>query len=292
MRRQKPEVALEARADLGEGPWWDESTQQLIWVDIFAGRIHYFDPSNGSDRSINVGQPVGMAAGRESGGLVCALRDGIGVIEPGASTVSLAVEIEASRPGNRMNDGACDPAGRLWAGTMAMDLSPEAGGLYRIGPKFEAEKMIDRVSISNGLDWSPDGRTFYFIDSPTGRINAYDFDVSSGTISRPRVLAHVPHPVATPDGMAVDADGTLWIAIWDGACLHRYSPDGRLLEVVHLPVSRVTSVAFGGSRLDQLFITTARHGLTEHALAAEPLAGAILCLDPGVRGIAPHRFAG
>lgn len=292
MRRKDPELALPAKADLGEGPWWDEQNQDLLWVDIFAGEIHRFHPADGSDSSFNVGQPVGMVAGRRSGGLVCAVRDGIGLIEPGEEVITLAAAIEASHRENRMNDGACDSAGRLWAGTMATDLSPGAGALYRIGHDLSVDKVIGDVSISNGLDWSPDGSTFYFIDSPARRIDAYDFDAGSGEISNHRSLAELPHPVATPDGMAVDADGTLWVAMWDGGCIRRYSPAGRLLETIELPVSRVTSLAFGGSNLDQLFITTARHGLSKQRLASEPLAGTIFCLDAGVTGLAPHLFAG
>jgi sugar lactone lactonase YvrE len=292
MKRRKPELALKAGADLAEGPWWDVRNQELLWVDIFAGEIHRFNPSDGSDSSMNVGQPVGMTAARKSGGLVCAVRDGIGLIEPGGTVMSLAAEIEKSRTQNRMNDGACDPMGRLWAGTMATDLSAGEGALYRISAGFAAHRAIAGVSISNGLDWSPDGRTFYFIDSPKCRIDAYDFDRDSGEIGNGRILAQIPHPAATPDGMAVDSEGTLWVAMWDGAGIHRYSPDGRLLETIDMPVSRVTSVAFGGSGMDQLFITTARHGLSPQQMASEPLAGSILALDVGVAGLPPYEFAG
>jgi sugar lactone lactonase YvrE len=292
MKSRNIDIALDAQADLAEGPWWDEQRQELIWVDIFAGSIHFLDPDSGLDRSIDVGQPIGMVARRQSGGLVCAVRDGIGFINSDENTFELAVPIESAIPGNRMNDGACDPAGRLWAGTMATDLLPSAGSLYRISPSLQVTQVLSDVSISNGLDWSPDGRTFYFTDSTMKRLDAYDFDIDTGEISNGRVLVELPDPVATPDGMAVDAEGTIWVAMWDGGCVQRFSPEGMLLERLDLPVVRPTSVAFGGSALNQLFITSARNGLTPRQLQDQPHAGAVFVLEPGVTGRSPHSFRG
>lgn len=292
MKSTQIEIALDARADLAEGPWWDEQRQELLWVDIFTGKIHMLDPVSGLDRSIDIGQPVGMVARRQSGGLVCAVRDGVGFINTDGNAFELAVPIESATPGNRMNDGACDPAGRLWAGTMANDLSPSAGSLYRINTTLQVTTVRRDVSISNGLDWSPDGRTFYFTDSTTKRVDAYDFDVDTGEISNGRVLVELPHQIATPDGMAVDAEGTIWVAMWDGGCVQRFSPEGVLLETLILPVLRPTSVAFGGPALDQLFITSARNGLTPWQLQDQPHAGAIFVLEPGVTGRSPFWFHG
>jgi sugar lactone lactonase YvrE len=292
MKRRNIDVALDAQADLAEGPWWDQQRQELLWVDIFAGRIHILDPASGLDRSIDVGQPIGMVARRQSGGLVCAVRDGIGFINLDENTFELAVPIESANPGTRMNDGACDPAGRLWAGTMATDLSPTAGSLYRISTTLQVTPVLPGVSISNGLDWSPDGQTFYFTDSTTKRLDAYDFDVDTGEISNGRVLVELPQPVATPDGMAVDAEGTIWVAMWDGGCVQRFSPEGIHLETLDLPVIRPTSVAFGGPALNQLFITSARNGLTPRQLQDQPHAGAIFVLEPGVTGRSPFAFRG
>lgn len=292
MKSTQIEIALDARADLAEGPWWDEQGQELLWVDIFTGKIHMLDPASGLDRSIDIGQPVGMVARRQSGGMVCAVRDGVGFINTDGHAFELAVPIESATPGNRMNDGACDPAGRLWAGTMANDLSPSAGSLYRINTKLQVTTVREDVSISNGLDWSPDGRTFYFTDSTTKRVDAYDFDVDTGEISNGRVLVELPHQVATPDGMAVDAEGTIWVAMWDGGCVQRISPEGVLLETLILPVLRPTSVAFGRPALDQLFITSARNGLTPWQLQDQPHAGAIFVLEPGVTGRSPFWFHG
>lgn len=284
------EIALEAHAELGEGPWWDEQHSQLLWVDLFAGSVHFWDPTTGRDRRIRLGQPVGMVARRTSGGLVCAVRDGIAFVESDGSGFEIVAPIEAENVGNRMNDGACDQAGRLWAGTMAADLSPSQGSLYRVGPDLCATPVLKDVSISNGLDWSPDGRTFYFTDSSMRRIDAYDFDVETGSIRNGRMLVDLPHPLATPDGMAVDAEGTIWVAMWDGGCVQRFSPDGHLLETIKVPVTRPTSVAFGGPHLNQLFITSACAGLTQRQQADEVHAGAIFVLDPGVTGRPPAPF--
>ncbi|MFH5878267.1 SMP-30/gluconolactonase/LRE family protein [Arthrobacter sp. NA-172] len=292
MKSKHVDIAIDAAADLAEGPWWDEQRQELLWVDIFAGRIHVLDPASGLDRSIDVGQPIGMVARRQSGGLVCAVRDGIVFIHTDGNAFELAVPIESAIPGNRMNDGACDPAGRLWAGTMATDLSPSAGSLYRISSTLQVTPVLSNVSISNGLDWSPDGQTFYFTDSTTKRLDAYDFDIDTGEISNGRVLVDLPDPIATPDGIAVDAEGTIWVAMWDGGCVHRFSTKGRLLETLDLPVTRPTSVAFGGPALNQLFITSARNGLTPRQLQDQPHAGAIFVLEPGVTGRSPYSFRG
>ena len=288
----KVEVALEAASDIAESPWWDTERAQLLWVDIPRGEIHYFDPVSGSDDSMSVGQPVGAVVGRRSGGVVCAVRDGIGFANLETGAFELALPIELDRPTNRMNDGACDPAGRLWVGTMDTNLRPGAGSLYRVSADLVSSKVISPVSISNGLDWSPDGQTMYYIDSLTRQIVAWDFEPSTGSLSNSRTLVQTPDEVATPDGMAVDTQGCLWVAMWDGGSVRRYSPTGELLTVIDLPVSRVTSVAFGGARLDQLFITSARAGLTPNQLEREPLAGSIFVVDPQVTGLAPHRFAG
>lgn len=286
------EIALRAEADLGEGPWWNAGSGELLWVDLLRGEIHRYNPSSGIDVGFAVGQPVGMVARRRSGGLVCAVRDGVMFVEPDGAEARLVADIEGSLRHLRMNDGACDPGGRLWAGTMATDLSPTQGSLYRVDPDLRVTAVRTGVSISNGLDWSPDGRTFYFTDSTTRCVDAYDFDVSTGNVSNRRLLVEVADSVATPDGLAVDAEGSLWIAMWDGGCVRRYSAQGVLLRTIELPVLRPTSVAFGGPHLDQLFITSARGGLSDAQLAAEPHAGSIFVAEGLSVGRPPYSFAG
>lgn len=286
------EVALRGQADLGEGPWWDAEVGELLWVDLLVGEIHRFNPSSGTDISFEVGQPVGTVARRRCGGLVCAVQDGVMFVDPNRAEAKVVAEIERALPHLRMNDGLCDPAGRLWVGTMAVNLSPFQGSLYRVEPDLQVTALRTGVSVSNGLDWSPDGRTFYFTDSAARCVDAYDFDVSTGDLRNGRPLIEMSDPVATPDGLAVDAEGNLWIAMWDGGCVRQYNAQGRLLRTIKLPVSRPTSVAFGGSRLDQLFITSARGGLSEASLKAEKHAGSIFVAEGLATGRLPYEFAG
>jgi sugar lactone lactonase YvrE len=287
------DVALDARAGLGEGPWWDVETQRLLWIDLHAGLVHRFDPAtSANDKTIDVGQPVGMVAGRAAGGLLVAVRDGLGVVDAGWTTFEVTVPIELGDAANRMNDGKCDPAGRLWVGTMAFDQTPGAGTVYRVDGDLSVTPSIPRTTTSNGIDWSVDGRTMYHVDTATCTLDAYDYDVQAGAISGRRRLVDFPVSEGRPDGMAVDAEDTLWVAMWDGGAVRRYRPTGELLDVVDIPCSRVTSVAFGGPDLSTLYITSARHELPEAQLAREPLAGAIFALDAGVSGQPMTPFAG
>jgi sugar lactone lactonase YvrE len=286
------DVALDARAGLGEGPWWDVETQRLLWIDLHAGLVHRFDPATSADETVAVGQPVGMVAGRAGGGLVVAVRDGVGFVDADLTSFELTAPVELDDPKSRMNDGKCDPAGRLWVGTMAFDQTPRAGTVYRVDADLSVTPCIPQTTTSNGIDWSVDGRTMYHVDTATCTLDAYDYDVETGGISGRRRLIDFPVAEGRPDGMAVDAEDTLWVAMWDGGAVRRYRPTGEPLDVVELPCSRVTSVAFGGPDLTTLYITSARHELPDEQLAREPLAGAIFALDAGVGGQVMTPFAG
>ncbi len=286
------EFVLDARAELAEGPVWDERTSELIWVDILAGHVHRFRPSDGRTSRMEVGQPVGAIALRKQGGLVLALRDGFAVLDPGATSVRFVAPVEAELATNRMNDGKCDPAGRFWAGTTDFDHAPELGALYRLDPDGRATAMLDDVTISNGLDWSPDGGTMYYVDTGKGTIDAFDFDVVDGSLNRRRVLVEIDPDDGFPDGLTVDAEGHIWLAIWGGWGLRSYGPDGTLERVIQLPVGQVTSCTFGGADLGDLYITSAWKGLSQAERATQPLAGGIFRCRPGVRGLSPRLFAG
>ena len=277
--------------ELGEGPVWDDRQGVLIWVDIWAGEVHSYDPASGRDSAIGVGQPVGAAVPRRSGGLVLAVRDGFAFLDPDGRLTSVA-EVETANPGNRMNDGKCDRHGRFWAGTMAGDSRPGAGALYRLDPDLSVTKVLDGVTVSNGLAWSLDDRTMYYIDTPTQRVDAFDYDLASGTIENRRPLIEIPEEAGSPDGMTIDAEGFLWVALYGGRAVRRFSPDGRLERVVELPAANVTSCAFGDPDLDRLFITSARQELSPADLAAQPQAGALFGHRPGAQGVPADRFAG
>lgn len=284
------DVAVPPGALLGEGPRWDESTGTLLWVDIVAQRVHRYDPATGIDTSKEVGGPVSLALPRRRGGVVIGLPDGLHLLD-GRPSTPLA-RLEPGGAGTRTNDGACDAAGRLWVGTMALDERSPVAGLYRVDPDLSVTMVLTGTTISNGLGWSPSGGAFYFIDSPTRRVDVFDCDLATGTIEDRRPFATVEVEDAVPDGLAVDAKGCVWVALHGGWGLHRYAPDGQLMGVVGLPVARVTSCCFGGDDLRDLYVTTRRDGLSDAERAGQPLAGALLRLDVGVAGLRTDAFAG
>jgi sugar lactone lactonase YvrE len=209
----------------------------------------------------------------------------------GDEQLTLAV-VEADRPGNRLNDCKCDPQGRLWAGTMSKQRTPGTAALYRLAPGGELERVIAGTTISNGLGWSPDGERMYFVDSTTQRIDVLDFDGASGGVADRRPLVDIDPRDGLPDGLAVDAEGGIWVCLFGGGSVRRYAPDGTLAMAIRLPVTNPTSPAFGGPDLRTLYVTSARHRLSLGQLAVEPLAGAVLALEPGVRGLPGHRYDG
>ncbi len=285
-----PELVVQTRAEVGEGPIWDPTTSTLLWVDITGRAVHRFDPAAGRDTALDVGVDVGAVAVRASGGVVMAAADGFRALEPDGSHRLLAA-VGADDPTLRMNDGKCDRRGRFWAGTMAYDEAGPAGlgTLYRLDPDLSVHPMLRGVSISNGIDWSPDDTRMYFIDSRAQSVDVFDFDLDRGEISNRRVLVTFEPSVGLPDGMTVDADGDLWVAVWGGARVVRFAPDGTERGVVRFPVSQTSSCAFGGADLRDLYVTSAARGISA---SAEPTAGSLHRLRPGPQGQPPNPFAG
>jgi sugar lactone lactonase YvrE len=286
------ELVVDAHADLGEGPAWDVAAQQLLWVDITAGAVHRFDPATGKTASIDVGKPVGAAVPTSSGRVALAVRDGFSILDPVTERETRVADVEAEVPETMMNDGKCDPAGRFWAGTKDIEGHRPLGSLYRLDADHTVVSVLTGVTISNGLGWSRDHRSMYYIDSPSHGIDMFDFEVEDGSVSGRRRLVDLPEEWGLPDGMTVDEEGFLWVAFWGGSAVRRISPDGRIISVVTLPVSQVTSCAFGGDDFSDLYITTARNGLARAHLREQPSAGGLFRLRPDVRGLAPHPFAG
>ena len=284
------ELVVQTRAEVGEGPIWDPGTETLVWVDITGSAVHRFDPATGQDDCMDVGIDVGAVAMRASGGLVLAAADGFRSLEADGSQTVLA-EVEADDPSMRMNDGKCDRHGRFWAGTMAYDEAAPAGlgKLYRLDPDLSVRAMVDGVSISNGIDWSPDDRLMYYIDSPTRRVDVFDFDLDDGAITNRRTLIQVDASIGFPDGMTVDADGDLWVAVWGGSRVVHYAPDGSERGMVPFPVSQTSSCAFGGADRRDLYVTSAARGISE---VSEPEAGSLFRARPGAPGQAPNSFSG
>jgi sugar lactone lactonase YvrE len=283
---------LLAKAQIGEGPWWSAAEQRLYWVDILGKQIHVFDPATGKNVTHTLPDIVTSVAPRAKGGLVVTMRTDIGYFDPSTGKL-VSVATPPERAGNRFNDGKCDRQGRLWAGTMGdVDWDSPVGNLYRFDGA-EAVRMEEKICCSNGLGWSPDSKTMYFTESFKHRIFAYDFDAATGTLSNRRVfLTLEPHDSAFPDGMTVDAEGYVWCAQPMFGRLARYDPKGQLERVIELPVSRGTGVMFGGADLGTLYVTTMRTTLSDDQLAEEPLAGSLLALRPGVKGLPETPFAG
>lgn len=285
-------VALLGDDHLGEGPVWRARERVLTHVDITAGALHRWDWATGTRSERRLGAPIGFAVPRASGGTVLGQGRAVVLLDGDDRDGGVLCAVEPDQPGNRFNDAKCDPAGRLWAGTMSTTREPGVAALYRIEPDGACARMVAGTTISNGLGWSADGERMYFIDSTTQRIDRFDFDVAAGTLSGRRPFAQIAPQDGLPDGLAVDVEDGLWVALFGGGALHHYAADGTLDAVIALPVTNPTCPVFAGSRLDQLIVTTARHRLTAEQAAREPLAGSLLRLTPPVGGRRPFRFAG
>jgi len=282
------ELVGDVVADLGEGPCWDPAGGTLYWVDISAGRLHRTVPASGATTTCELGPPVSLVLPTVGGGVLIARRNRLTVLaEDGTER---AVAETAARPDIRFNDGATDPQGRVWVGSMCTDEASPIGTLYRLEHHGTLASVLPGVTISNGLGWSPDGGTLYYVDSPTKRIDVLDFTPATGQVSGRRAFADLASASGVPDGLTVDAEGGVWVAVNGSGALHRYAPDGRLDQVVSLPVTHPTSVAFGGPDLGDLYVTTAREPLSPAEREEQPLAGRLMRLRPGPAGI-PLRLA-
>jgi sugar lactone lactonase YvrE len=287
VEKWQADLVLDARADLGEGPLWDARSGELMWVDVMAGLVHRFDPESGTDRASDVKQPVSAIVTRAAGGHVLALRDGFASWD--GDTTTLVAPIEPQRREIRMNDGAVDSRGRFWAGTMHVDYRRGEGSLYRLEESGAAEVILSGVTISNGIAWSLDETTMYYVDTPTQGIDAFDFDVETGAITDRRRIVKIDPESGSPDGLVVDAEGCIWVALWDGWEVRRYDPHGKHIGTVTVPAARVTKPAFGGPDLTDMFITTAS---PEKANPSQPYAGGLFHVRPGVAGLPAHAYAG
>jgi sugar lactone lactonase YvrE len=264
----------------GEGPVWYGGWPGVRWVDMLAGDVLELDPETGKVRRCHVGEVAAALRPRSGGGAVLALRRGFALADASLTDVEPLPELWDG-PQVRMNDGGCDPDGRFYCGSMAYTERAGAGSLYRLDRDGSVTTVLTGVTISNGLAWSPDGGTAYYIDTPTHRVDAFDYDSERGLTGR-RPLVEIAEDAGSPDGLTVDADGRLWVALWGGSAVRCYRPDGTLEEHVPLPVTQVTACTFGGPDLDELYITTSQQGLAD---GAQPEAGALFRYRPGVRGL-------
>jgi sugar lactone lactonase YvrE/DNA-binding IclR family transcriptional regulator len=277
-------------AQLGEAPLWVAEEKRLYWVDILEPAIHRFDPVSGHNETCAASKLVSAVLPATGGRMFVASQDGIETLDFASGRFDPYVNPEPYLPENRLNDAKIDAGGAMWVGSMRLDASRPDGNLYRVSAPDKVDQMETGITVSNGIGWSPDGGTFYFVDTIPGTILAYDIDPESGFLTNRRIFAQIPDDTGRPDGLAVDADGGVWCAIWDGWRVDRYLPTGKLDFSLSMPVPRPTSIAFGGANLEILYITSARTRLPASTLAEAPLSGGLFACTPGFKGLPVHLF--
>lgn len=282
----KANILYEGKNELGEGPLWLASQQQLWWVDIGNKLVYAYDFKTEQVRRFAYKKPVTLLVETQKPDmLLVAMQGGIAHLDMRSGDLQPGLALETDKPNSRTNDGGCDPLGRLWVGTMDMQFETGAGNLYLLdNGRFVPQ--VSRTTIANGLVWAPDGKTMYFIDSPQRTVKAYAFDPVDGSITLQGDAVRIPEELGTPDGMAIDETGMLWIALYGGYAVSRWNPqNGELLEKIDVPAPNVTACAFGGEDMQTLFITTARQEMSADELAAYPLSGSVFQLKTDVRGL-------
>ncbi|XP_029923843.1 regucalcin [Myripristis murdjan] len=299
MSSVKVECVVKESCLIGEGPVWEESEQTLLFVDIAGQKIHRWSPTTNHIQSMETGAMVGFAVPRRSGGYVAAAGRSIVAVDWSSRTTSRLLEVDQEKPKNRLNDGKVDPTGRLLAGTMALEERPavlerKQGALYSVTSDLSVTKHFDQVDISNGLDWSPDEKVFFYIDSLALSVDAFDYDTHTGDMSNRRVVYRMAEGEGLPDGMTVDVDGRLWVACYSAGRVICIDPEtGVRLQSVSLPVMKTTSCCFGGPDYSDLYVTSASLGLDQSESRQQPLAGATFRVTGlGVKGRPSNSFAG
>jgi xylono-1,5-lactonase len=282
----------EAGAILGEGPVWSARDQALYWVDILSHRLHRYTPESAQPCTTwQFDEVITAVAERADGkGLLVTLRHRLANFDPATEKLEPLLDVEADLPGNRFNDGKCDPRGRFWAGTMDFGCKEPTGSLYRFGPDRTFAKMDGGYPITNGPTWSADYKTMYYNDTFHGRVYAFDFDLERGEIANKRLFLQLGGEEGNPDGMTTDSEGGIWIAQWGASKVSRRGSAGEVIQEIDLPCSQITSCAFGGPGLKTLYITTAAQGLTKKQLQDEPLAGGLFAVELDIAGLEAHAY--
>jgi sugar lactone lactonase YvrE len=285
------EEVLRHRCELGEAPFWDIETGTLLSVDINGGEVHRFDPRSGQNTTTSFAAPLSFAIPTRGDSLIIGLQHEVIEVGPNGDR-SVLSSVEMSQERNRLNDAKCDPAGRLLFGSMSVDREPGKASLYSLDHSGTTKRMLSGLTLANGLDWNLTYDSLFFIDSCSQKVDLFDYDPDSGSLSNGRTFVRIDENKGLPDGLVVDAEGGVWVCLFGGSAIHRYSAEGRLDDVITLPVSCPTSPTFGGEYLDTMYVTTSRHRLSEERRESELLAGAILSFKPGVAGRPASRFCG
>ncbi len=287
----KIELVVDAKNALGEGAIWNHKSQTFWWVDIEGQLLQVFNPQDNGTQVYNLGERIGTVVPSHDGHAIIALQSGVYKFNLATKERNLIVAPETDTDNIRLNDGKCDPAGRLWVGSMHLAQLQDKAALFRIDTDGTSHEMLDSITISNGIVWSTDKKTMYYIDTPDGNVKAYDYNNETGAIDNQRVVVEVSDTLGFPDGMAIDAEGMLWIALWNGNCVSRWDPTtGKLLSTIEMPAHNITSCAFGGPNLDTLYVTSAKLDMTAEELAKYPNAGGVFKVVPGVKGVESYFF--
>jgi len=289
----KAELIIDQKAVLGEGPIWDSRSNVLYWVDILKNALYTYSPKTNHNAIMDTGQNVGTVVVRERGGVVLAMEHGFYFADPASKSLEFIRDPEQNEPDSRFNDGKCDPAGRFWAGGLNTKGKPGVCALYRLDADCSVHKMLDGVTISNGICWSADAKTMYYIDTPHKKVWAFDYDNETGNIKNRRAAIDTEAEEGHLDGMTMDQNGNLWIAHWGGFKVTCWDPiSAKKLNEIHVPCPHVTACAFGGEALKDLYITTAAVDLSQEQLTQYPLSGGLFVAAPGVKGVRSFEFKG
>ncbi|XP_035250114.1 regucalcin isoform X1 [Anguilla anguilla] len=295
----KVECVIDERSSIGEGPVWEEKDGTLLFVDITGQRISRWNPETKQTESMTTERCVGAVVPRRSGGYVMAEGTRFAAVDWEKKTSTTIAHVDGDKPNNRFNDGKVDPAGRFFAGTMALEVRPavlerKQGSLYTLHSDHTVVKHFDQVDISNGLDWSTDHKIFYYIDSLSFMVEAFDYDIQTGSICNRRRVYALEEDEGIPDGMCIDSEGKLWVACYNGGRVVRIDPQtGTRMQTVKLPVDKTTSCCFGGRDYSDLYVTSAYKGMDQDYLAKQPQTGCVFRITGlGVKGIPSNAFAG
>lgn len=279
------ELEYKIPSTLGEGAFWNYKTHELFWVDIEKKKFNVYNPNTKSNKVFDTESKIGTVVPINLREVAIAIEDGIYIVDVDTGESRLFSNIEKDVKNNRLNDGKCDPLGNLWVGSMNMNGDENKGILYKVMADGLVNKMLDNISISNGIVWTKNAKTMYYVDTPTRKIKSYHYNIDDASIIEDEVVINIPENLGFPDGMAIDEHDMLWVCMWGGAAVINFNPiSGEIINKVEVPALHVTSCAFGGENLDVLYITTAREGLTSEELKEYPLSGSIFKIVPGVKG--------
>ena len=282
-------TSISSQCYLGEGPYWHSGRQSFFWVDIENGKLFEHNLKTEETKTRSFPHRLAVVLEDKVGNLILGLDRKLARFDLESEELSWLCEVESDFPLHRFNDGKVDPNGRIWIGTLSTLFTEGAGSLYKVDKNLKPEKQLDQLTISNGMAWTEDNRTFYFIDTPTRQIKAFHFELESGKIEFERVAVEIPEYLGFPDGMCIDREGMLWVAHYGGSGVYRWNPiNGELLEKIELPVPNVTSCCFGGDNMDTLLITTAQENMTSEELKKFPLSGDVFLVKTGSRGYFPY----